>query len=234
MLRFDLLGSAEQQQARHHVGVKVFQAALNRCDAHPAPIDFNWQMPIFKACTNRPTGIQLCCTKGKTASSCPLTDSHEALPVCRWLDGPCTCFDANLFTPFQRSKDGRPTLFSDKVGKSNLHVPVVGVGLAVKRYIVDPHVEVRPVNSNKENHTSQRSITTRPGQNKADPDGDFHDAGNEYPNGRITQYRRDNRLKPCGVRKMLNTDVDVHQTKDNTQDPKHILQESITTIEPNE
>ena len=90
---------------------------------------------------------------------------------------------------------------------------MMGVGLAVERDVVDPHVEVGPVNANEENHTSQRSMATGPRQNEADANGDFHDAGDEHPNGWVAKNRWDNRLKPRRIREMLNANVDVHQTE---------------------
>ena len=91
---------------------------------------------------------------------------------------------------------------------------MVGVGLAVKRDVVNPHVEVGPVNANEENHAAQCCIPTGPGQNQADANGDFHDTGDEHPNGWVAQNRRDNRLKPNGVGEVLDADIEVHASKD--------------------
>ena len=96
-------------------------------------------------------------------------------------------------------------------------MPEIGVGLAVQRDVVDPHVQVGPVNTDEEHHAPERCVTTGRRQNKADADGDFHDARDENPKRWVSEDRWDDGLKPCGVGEVLNTDVDVCQTKDNTQ-----------------
>ena len=90
---------------------------------------------------------------------------------------------------------------------------MVGVGLAIKRDVVDPHVEVGPVDSDEKHQAAQRRIPTGPRQNKANADGDFHHAGDEHPNGWVAQHGRDDGLKPCGVGEVLDADVDVHAAK---------------------
>ncbi len=81
MLRLNLLGPAQQQEARYHVGVKVFQTASRGCDAHPKPVDFHRQMPIFKPPTHRSTGIQLGSDQGKDSQFVPVDGPHEALSM---------------------------------------------------------------------------------------------------------------------------------------------------------
>ena len=92
-------------------------------------------------------------------------------------------------------------------------MPVVGVGLAVERDVVDPHVEVRPVNADEKHQATQRRIPSGPRQNKANANGDFHHAGNEHPNGWVAQHGWNDGFKPGGVGEVLNTNVDVHAAK---------------------
>ena len=92
-------------------------------------------------------------------------------------------------------------------------MPVVGVGLAVERYVVDPHVEVRPVNTHQKHQAAQGRIAPSPRQDEADADGNFHHARDEHPDGRVAQDSGDDRLKPSRVGEVLNTDIDVHQTE---------------------
>ena len=84
---------------------------------------------------------------------------------------------------------------------------------AVQGNVVDPHVEVRPVYAYEKDHASKRRMASGPRQNQANTDGDFHDAGDEDPDGRVAENRRDNRLKPGGVGEVLDANVDIHQTE---------------------
>ena len=90
---------------------------------------------------------------------------------------------------------------------------MVGVGLAVERDVVDPHVEVRPVDSNEKHQAAQRRIPSSPRQNQADTDGNFHDAGDEHPDGWVAQHGWNDGFEPSRVGEVLDADVDVHQTK---------------------
>ena len=90
------------------------------------------------------------------------------------------------------------------------------IGLPVKRDVVDPHVEVRPVDPNEKHHTAQRRIASSPRQDEADADGDFHHTGDQHPDGRVAQHGRNDRLKPGSVGEVLDTDIDVHRTEYNT------------------
>ena len=89
---------------------------------------------------------------------------------------------------------------------------------AVQGNVVDPHVEVGPVNAHQENHASKRRMATRPRQNKADANGDFHHAGDEDPNGWVAQDRWNNRFKPGRVGEVLHPNVDVHASKHDSGD----------------
>ena len=115
---------------------------------------------------------------------------------------------------------------------------MVSVGLAVERDVVDPHVEVRPVYAHEKDHASKRRMASGPRQNQADADGDFHDTGDEHPNGWVAENRRDNRLKPGGVGEVLDADIDIHASKKHTQGlqrrSSHIPEDSTHTIEFNE
>lgn len=93
----------------------------------------------------------------------------------------------------------------------------MSVGLAVERNVVDPHVEIRPINSNEEHQARQPCIPPRERENEADADGDFHHARDEHPDGGVAQHRRDDRLKPSGIGEVLNAYIDVHTAKDNAQ-----------------
>ena len=93
-------------------------------------------------------------------------------------------------------------------------MPVVSVGLAVERDVVDPHVQIGPVNTHQEHQAAQRRMASGPRQNEANADGDFHDTGDEDPNGWIAQHGRDDGLKPGGVGEVLDADVDVHASKE--------------------
>ena len=92
-------------------------------------------------------------------------------------------------------------------------MPEIGVGLAVQRDVVDPHVEVRPVNADKEHHAPERCVATDPRQHETDTDGNLHHARDEDPNRWVAEDRWDDGLKPCGVGEVLDADVDVHPTK---------------------
>ena len=94
-------------------------------------------------------------------------------------------------------------------------MPVVGVGFAVERDVVDPHVEVRPVDADEEHKTPEAGIATGSWENEAHANGDFHDAGDEHPDGWVAQDCRDDGFEPGGVGKMLDADIDVHASKDN-------------------
>ena len=117
-------------------------------------------------------------------------------------------------------------------------MPEVGVGLAVERDVVDPHVEVRPVNADEKHQAAQRRIPSSPRQDEADADANFHDTGDEHPNGWVAENRRDNRLKPGGVGEVLDADIDIHASKKHTQGlqrrSSHIPEDSTPTIEFNE
>lgn len=89
----------------------------------------------------------------------------------------------------------------------------MGVGFPVERDVVDPHVEIRPIDTNEKHQAAQRCITTGPRQHEADADGNFHDTGDEHPDGRVPKDRRYDWLEPSRVGEMLDADVDVHQTK---------------------
>jgi len=49
---------------------------------------------------------------------------------------------------------------------------------------------------------------------EADTDGDFHDARDEHPDGWVTQHGRNDWLELGGVGEVLDTDVDVHASKE--------------------
>ena len=62
------------------------------------------------------------------------------------------------------------------------------VGLPVERDVVHPHVEIGPVNADEKHQAAQRRIPSSPRQNQADTDGNFHDAGDEHPDGWVAQH----------------------------------------------
>ena len=70
------------------------------------------------------------------------------------------------------------------------------VGLSVQRDVVDPHVEIGPVNADQEHQAAQRCITTSPRQNEPHADGNFHHAGDEHPDGWIAEDRRNDGFEP--------------------------------------
>ena len=114
-----------------------------------------------------------------------------------------------------------------ELGHQAKHMPVVGVGFSIKRYVVDPHVEVRPVDANEEHKAAQASVATGPWKNEAYADGDLHHAGDEHPNRWITQHGRHDGFEPSGVGKVLHADVNVHPSEDSREDwenpPAHEL-----------
>lgn len=92
-------------------------------------------------------------------------------------------------------------------------MPVAGIGLAVERDVVDPHVEVRPVDAGQENYTAQCRTGTGLWKNEPHTDGDFHDTRDEHPNRGVAQDCRNDGFEPSGVGEVLNADVDVHASK---------------------
>ena len=110
------------------------------------------------------------------------------------------------------------------------HVPVMSVGLAVEWNVVDPHVEIRPINSNEEHQARQPCIPPRERKNEADANGNFHHARDEHPDGWVAQHSRDNRLKPGRVREVLNADIDVHPTKENCGQGHHQIATHIIPL----
>ena len=92
-------------------------------------------------------------------------------------------------------------------------MPVMSVSYAVQWYIVDPHVQVGPINPHKEGHASNGSITTCPRQNQAHANGNFHRSSDENPQSWIAEHRRDNGFKPSGVCEVLNTNPHISEPK---------------------
>jgi hypothetical protein len=90
---------------------------------------------------------------------------------------------------------------------------MMGVGLPAEWDVVVPHVEVRPVDADKEHKAAQTSVATGPWKNEPNADGDFHDAGDEHPNRWVAQHGRHDGFEPNGVGEMLDADVDVHTSK---------------------
>ena len=90
------------------------------------------------------------------------------------------------------------------------------VGFSVERDVVDPHVEVRPVDADEKHQAAQRCITAGPRQYEADADGDFHHARDEHPNSGVAKDRWYDGFEPGRVGEVLNADVDVHRPKHNT------------------
>ena len=89
------------------------------------------------------------------------------------------------------------------------------VGGAVERDVVDPHVEVRPVNADQKSHAAKGRKATGSREDQAGTDADFHHPGDEHPNRRVAQDGGDDRLEPSRVGEVLDADVDVHQPKTN-------------------
>jgi len=92
---------------------------------------------------------------------------------------------------------------------------MMGVGLPAEWDVVVPHVEVRPVDADKEHKAAKRRMTTGPWKNEANADGDLHHAGDEHPKRWVAKDRRHDGFEPSGVGEMLDADVDVHPPKHN-------------------
>ena len=92
---------------------------------------------------------------------------------------------------------------------------MMGVGLPAEWDVVVPHVEVRPVDPNKEHKAAKRRMTTGPWKNEANADGNLHHARDQHPNRGVAQHGRHDGFEPGGVGEMLDADVDVHPPKNN-------------------
>ena len=110
------------------------------------------------------------------------------------------------------------------------HVPVMSVGLAVERDVVDPHVEIRPINSNEEHQARQPCIPPRERENEADADGNFHHARDEHPDGGVAQDGGNDGLKPGGIGEVLNAYIDVHSPKENCGQHHHQIETHIIPL----
>jgi len=94
-------------------------------------------------------------------------------------------------------------------------VPYVGVGLTTDRQVVDPHVEISPVDCDQKSRTCQAGIPASPRNDEADANRNFYHAGDENPDARVAKDGWHDGFKPSRVGEMLDTDVGVHPTKDN-------------------
>ena len=104
------------------------------------------------------------------------------------------------------------------------------VGLPVERDVVHPHVEIGPVNADEKHQAAQRRIASSPRQNEADTDGDFHDAGDEHPDGWVAQHGWNDGFEPTGVGEVLDADVDVHAAKENGGQHHHQIETHIIPL----
>ena len=103
------------------------------------------------------------------------------------------------------------------MGNKPNHMPEIGVSFASNGDVVDPHVEVGPVDNDEEGCAPQPSLAPGLRDDESDAKSDFNDACDIDPKGWVTKNRGYDWLKPCRIGEVLNVDIDIHSSKDDGQ-----------------
>ena len=98
-------------------------------------------------------------------------------------------------------------------------MPEIGVCVAPNGDVVDPHVEVGPVDSDEKGSACKTSVASSLRDDESNAESDFNDAGYVDPKGCITKNFGDDWLEPSRIGEVLNADIDVHSSKEDT--PQH-------------
>ena len=106
-------------------------------------------------------------------------------------------------------------------------MPKIGVCVAPNGDVVDPHVEVGPIDDDEKRCAPQPGLTSSLRDDESNAKSDFNDAGQVDPKGCVTKNYGDDRLKPNRIGEVLNADIDVHSTKYNGENQQQKLPDAL-------
>ena len=108
-------------------------------------------------------------------------------------------------------------------------MPEISVCVAPNGDVVDPHVEVGPVDSDEKGSACKTSIALSLRDDESNAESDFNDASHVNPKGWVAENCGDNWLEPSRIGEVVNADIDVHSTKNQNHDksrPFHKIQDN--------
>ena len=111
--------------------------------------------------------------------------------------------------PFPSSPSTQPEADGDegRLSQPSEHVPDRGIGASVQWHIVDPHVEVRPIESDHEDGHSERGRLTPCRNRHPEPEDDLEASADEDPESRVPENRWDDRFEPRRISEMEDANV---------------------------
>ena len=102
-------------------------------------------------------------------------------------------------------------------------MPKIGVCVASNGDVVDPHVEVGPIDDDEKRCAPQPGLTSSLRDDESNAKSDFNDAGQVDPKGCVTKNYGDDRLKPNRIGEVLNADIDVQSTENDRREEQRIV-----------
>ena len=109
------------------------------------------------------------------------------------------------------------------MGDQPNHMPEICVSFASNGDVVDPHVEVGPIDHDEKSCAPQTGLTSSLRDDESNAESDFNDAGHVDPKGCITKNFGDNGLKPDRVGEVLNAYIDVQAAEYNGCQEQRII-----------
>ena len=102
-------------------------------------------------------------------------------------------------------------------------MPKIGVCVAPNGDVVDPHVEVGPIDDDEKRCAPQPGLTSSLRDDESNAKSDFNDAGQVDPKGCVAKNCGDDWLKPNRIGEVLNADIDVQATENDRREEQRIV-----------
>ena len=102
-------------------------------------------------------------------------------------------------------------------------MPEICVSFASNSDVVDPHVEVGPIDNDEEGCAPKTGFATSLRDDEPDAKSDFNDPSHVDPKGCVTKNCGDNGLKPDRVGEVLHADIDVQSAENDRREEQRIV-----------